>query len=49
MRELGDGKDTGQVVCLIQDKTVILTEAARTFRQFLLDWLKKTRKDRIIW
>ena len=49
MRELGDGKDVGQEVCLIQDKTVILTEAARTFRQFLLDWLKKTRKDRIIW
>lgn len=44
----GEG-DIGQSVYLVWDKTAVLTQASQTFRAFLLDWLPKNGRDKVVW
>lgn len=49
VKPLGTGDDLGQTVYLVWDKTTVLTRASQKFRAFLLDWLPKNGKDKVIW
>ena len=49
VKPLGTGDDLGQNVYLVWDKTTVLTKASQKFRDFLLAWLPKNGKDKVIW